>query len=88
MHRSSVGIPDACGLVPPFPFVVATLSAKNEVHSLGVLVDPALSMDTQIVSVVCSACFHLSQIVQLHRYLDTGSLTTLVHALVVEMGTK
>ena len=39
-------------------------------------------MTSQIVSVVRSAYFHLKWIAQLHPYLDTGSLTTLVHVLV------
>ena len=56
---------------------------KDEVCSLGVLLDPALSMASQIASVVQYTYFHLKQIAQLHPYLDTGSLNTLVHTLVV-----
>ena len=40
-------------------------------------------MEPQITSVVHSAYFHLRQIAQLHLYLDTKSLTTLVYALLV-----
>ena len=40
-------------------------------------------MGTQVVSVVRSAYFHLWQIAQLRPYLDVGSLTTLVHVLVI-----
>ena len=40
-------------------------------------------METQVESVVRSAHLHLQQIAQLHLYLDTGVLTTLVHALIV-----
>ena len=57
------------------------LTAKSEVHSLGVHLDPALTMETQVASVVRSAYFHLWRIAQLH--LDVGALTTLVHAFVI-----
>ena len=58
------------------------LTAKSEVRSLGVHLDPELTMETQMASVVRSANNHLWQIAQLHLYLDGGALTTLVHALV------
>ena len=38
-----------------------TLTAKNEVRSLGIHLDPALTMETQVASVVRSAHFHLWQ---------------------------
>ena len=53
------------------------------VRSLGVHLDPALTMETQVASVVHTAFFHLWQIPRLQPYLDTGALTTLVHALVI-----
>ena len=40
-------------------------------------------METQVVSVVRTAFFHLWRIAQLRPYLDTGVLTTLVHTLVI-----
>ena len=60
-----------------------TLTTKSEGHSLGVHLDPALTMETQVSSVIRSAHFHFQQIVQLRPFLEVGELTTLVHALVV-----
>ena len=37
-----------------------TLTTKSEVRSLGVHLDPALTMETQVSSMVCSAHLHLS----------------------------
>ena len=62
-----------------------TLTAKSEVRSLGVHLDPALTMDTQVASVVHSVYFHLRRIAQLRPYLDVGAFTTLVHALVISI---
>ena len=60
-----------------------TLAAKNGVRSLGVHLDPTLTMETQVVSVVRTAFFHLWRSARLRPYLDMGVLTTLVHALVI-----
>ena len=60
-----------------------TLTTKSEFHSLGVHLEPALTMDTQVSAVVHSTHFHLWQIAQLHPYLDVGALTTLAQALVI-----
>ena len=60
-----------------------TLAAKSGVRSLGVHLDLTLTMETQVASVVCTAFFHLWRIARLRPYLDTGALTTLVHALVI-----
>ena len=49
----------------------------------GVHLDPTLTMETQVVSVVHTAFFHLWRIARLRPYLDMGVLTTLVHALVI-----
>ena len=58
--------PSVCGLDATLSFGEgATLSTKDEVHSLGVLLDPALSMKLLIASVVHSTYFHLRQIAQL-----------------------
>ena len=72
-----------CGLGASLSFGEATLSIKDEVCTLGIPLDPVLSMKSQVLSVVCSTFFHLRWIVQLHLYLNTGSLTTLFHALIV-----
>ena len=56
---------------------------QNEVRSLGVLLDPMLTMESQVASAVRPAHFHLRRIAQLRPYLDTEALTTLVHALVI-----
>ena len=39
-----------------------TLAAKSGVHSLGIHLDPALTMETQVASVVRTAFFHLWRI--------------------------
>ena len=57
--------------------------SQSEFRSLGVHLAPALTIETQVASVVCSAYFHLWRIAQLCPYLDVGSLTTLVHVLVI-----
>lgn len=51
---------------------------KDEVPNLGVVLDPALSVNIHIMSQVCSTYFHLRQIAQLHSYLDIWSFTNLV----------
>ena len=45
---------------------------KSEVRSLGICLDPDLTMETQVASVVRAAHFHLWRIAQLHSYLDAG----------------
>ena len=55
----------------------------SEVLSLEVHLDPALTMETQVASVVRSTYFHLWQIAQLRPYLDGGALNTLVHTLII-----
>ena len=60
-----------------------TLTTKSVVHSLGVHLDPALTMEFQVASVVCTAHLHLWWIAQLCSYLDAGAFTTLVHALLI-----
>ena len=59
-----------------------TLTTKSVVLSLGVHLDPALTMEYKVASVVCTAHLH-RRIAQLCSYLDVGALTTLVHVLVV-----
>ena len=75
--------PSICGLGSSLSFGGVTLTTKSEVRSFGVHLDPVLTMETQVVSVVLSTYFHLWQIAQLHCYLDVGALTTWVHALVI-----
>ena len=57
-----VGGPSIGGLGKSLSFGGVTLTAKSEVRSLGVHLDPALTMETQVASVVRSAYFHLWQI--------------------------
>ena len=64
-------------------FWIAVKTPCTLVSSLGVHLDLALTMETQVASVVCSACFHLWRIAQLHPYVDVEALTTLVYALVI-----
>ena len=62
----------------PLFFGGVTFTTKNLV-----LLDTALTMETQVAFMVRSAHLHLWRIAQLHPYLDTGVLTTLVHTLLV-----
>ena len=50
-----VGGPSICGLGNSVSFLGGTLIAKSEVCSLGVHLDPVLTMETQVASVVHSA---------------------------------
>ena len=77
-----MGSPSISGIGNSLSFGGMTLATKSEVRSLGIHLDPALTMETRVASVVHSAYFHLWQIAQLPPYLD-GGLTTLVHALVI-----
>ena len=52
------------GKLPPF-WVCVTLTAKSEVRSLGIHLDPAITVETQVASVVHSMHFHLWLIAQL-----------------------
>ena len=54
-----VVVPSIGGLGNSLSFGGVTLTIISEVHSLGVHLDPALAMETQVVSVVHSAYFHL-----------------------------
>ena len=54
-----VNASSVCGLEVSLSFGRAPLSTKDGVYSLDVLLDPALSMESQIVSVVHSTFFHL-----------------------------
>ena len=47
------------GLGTSLSFGGATLTMKSEVRSLGVHLDPLLTMETQVASVVHSTHFHL-----------------------------
>ena len=50
---------------------------------MGIHLDPTLTMEMQVASIVSTAFFHLWRIAQLRLYLDTGALTNLVHVLVI-----
>ena len=77
------GRPDNWGFGKLPLFRGVTLPAKDGVRSLGFHLDPALTMESQVASVVRTAFFHLRRIAQLRSYLDVGALTTLLHALVI-----
>ena len=53
------------------------LAPTSGVDSLGILLDPTLTMETQVALVVCTAFFHLWWIARLRPYLDTGALTVM-----------
>ena len=76
-----MGVPTVGGLGNSLSFWGVTLPAKDGVRSLGIHLDPVLTMESQVASVVRTTFFHLRQIAQLRPYLDVGTLTTLVHAL-------
>ena len=78
-----VGAPTVGCLGNFLTFGGATLPAKDGVRSLGIHLDPALTMESQVASVVRTAFYHLRRIAQLRPYLEVGALTTLVHALVI-----
>ena len=59
MEVLRVGGPSIGGLENSLSFGGVTLTPKSEVRSLGVHLDPALTMETQVASVVRSAYFHL-----------------------------
>ena len=80
-----VGSPGISGLGNSLSFGGVTLPTKSEVPSLGICLDPDLTMETQVASVVRAAYFHLWRIAQLHPYLDAGALTMLIHALVMPL---
>ncbi|KAF7242518.1 LINE-1 retrotransposable element ORF2 protein [Varanus komodoensis] len=54
----------------------------DKVRSLGVLLDPELSLEAQVTAVARSAFFQLRLIHQLHPYLENDCLATVTHALV------
>ena len=58
------------------------LPLKEQVRSLGVLLEPSLSLEAQVASVAWNAFYQLRLVVQLHPYLDRDSLASVVHALV------
>ena len=51
------------------------------VCSLGVLLDPGFKMDAHVNALCKTSFFHLRNISRIHRYLNTATLKTLVHAL-------
>ncbi|KAF7247022.1 putative RNA-directed DNA polymerase from transposon BS [Varanus komodoensis] len=58
------------------------LPLKDRVHSLGVLLDPELSLEAQVTAVARSAFLQLRLIHQLRPYLEDNCLATVTHALV------
>ncbi|KAF7238201.1 putative RNA-directed DNA polymerase from transposon BS [Varanus komodoensis] len=60
----------------------ATLPLRDKVHSLGVLLDPELSLEAQVTAVARSAFLQLRLINQLRPYLEYDCLVTVTHALV------
>ena len=65
MEVLRVGGPAISGIGNSLSFGGTTLAAKIEVRSLGVHLDPALTMETHVASVARSAYFHLWRIAQL-----------------------
>ena len=58
------------------------LPLKEQVRSLGVLLDPQLLLDSQVAAVARGAFAQLRLIRQLRPYLSCSDLTTVTHALV------
>ncbi|KAF7254588.1 Voltage-dependent L-type calcium channel subunit alpha-1S, partial [Varanus komodoensis] len=57
------------------------LPLRDSVHSLGVLLDPELSLEAQVMVVARSAFLQLWLIHQLHPFLENDCLATVTHAL-------
>ncbi|KAF7247602.1 Cytosolic 5'-nucleotidase 3A [Varanus komodoensis] len=60
----------------------ATLPLRDKVRSLGVLLDPELSLEAQVTAVARNAFLQLRLINQLRPYLEYDSLAMVTHALV------
>ncbi|KAF7253666.1 hypothetical protein EYD10_00580 [Varanus komodoensis] len=60
----------------------ATLPLRDKVRSLGVLLDPELSLEAQVTAVARNAFLQLRLINQLCPYLEYDCLVTVTHALV------
>ncbi|KAF7243255.1 putative RNA-directed DNA polymerase from transposon BS [Varanus komodoensis] len=58
------------------------LPIRDKVRSLGVLLDPELSLEAQVIAVARSAFLQLRLIHQLRPYLEYDCLATVTHALV------
>ncbi|KAF7254503.1 Beta-tectorin [Varanus komodoensis] len=58
------------------------LPPRDKVRSLGVLLDPELSLEAQVTAVARSAFLQLRLIHQLRPYLENDCLATVTHALV------
>ncbi|KAF7253353.1 Fibroblast growth factor receptor 2 [Varanus komodoensis] len=58
------------------------LPLRDKVRSLGVLLDPELSLEAQVTAVARSAFFQLWLVHQLRPYLEYDCLVTVSHALV------
>ncbi|KAF7243052.1 putative RNA-directed DNA polymerase from transposon BS [Varanus komodoensis] len=58
------------------------LPLRDKVRSLGVLLNPELSLEAQVTAVARSAFFQLRLIHQLRPYLEYDCLATMTHALV------
>ncbi|KAF7254669.1 Cytoplasmic tyrosine-protein kinase BMX [Varanus komodoensis] len=56
--------------------------SRDKVRSLGVLLDPELSLEAQVTAVARSASFQLRLIHQLRPYLENDCLAKVTHALV------
>ncbi|XP_061466651.1 uncharacterized protein LOC133377174 [Rhineura floridana] len=54
----------------------------DDTQSLGVLLDPLLSLEAQVASVARNAFYQLRLVAQLRPYLDRENLATVIHALV------
>ena len=59
-----------------------TLPLRDRVRSLGVLLDPSLTLEAQVDSVASGAFLQLRKLYQLWPYLNEWSLMTVTHALV------
>ncbi|XP_060100566.1 uncharacterized protein LOC132575897 [Heteronotia binoei] len=67
----------------PLPvFDGAPLIAASRVKSLGVLLEPSLTMEAQIAATAKSAFFHLRRAKQLAPFLERDDLATVIHATV------
>ncbi|XP_061477973.1 uncharacterized protein LOC133382302 [Rhineura floridana] len=59
-----------------------TLPQKEQVRSLGVVLDSSLSLEAHVAAVARNAFYQLRLVAQLRPYLSREDLTSVVHALV------
>jgi len=60
----------------------ATVNLVDKVYTLGIIFDKTLSMKDNVNSICSKGFYQLYRLRQIEKYMDTKSITTLVHAFV------